>query len=167
METDLSTEIECARRLMNSEGTSADGMLRDVYVLNATIDDWRTFWRFIRSRPEPLAFTLDNQPQPMPATVDEVFDRASEINTSLMIDPNELKIACHFFLESELELDLDTRDYSNADFDRIAQLLRYLRDLARYLGREVTVTYEGHKRDPFLTFTPSGRIRAAISLRDD
>ena len=59
---------------------------------------------------------------------------------------------CHFFVESEIELDLDPREIQSANSHN--EVLSFLEGLAAAIGKPVVVTPENGQSTPFLSFDP-------------
>lgn len=84
---------------------SVDGSLRDIYFLNASPIKWKQFVEFVQSY--PTRYTFDGQPAAMPA-VSEIFANRNGSHL-LAICIGRVTLHCHFFIESEIELDAEQK----------------------------------------------------------
>jgi hypothetical protein len=131
-----------------------DGGLRDLYVLNTTIEDWQAAIDFLRSSAYPLSFWLNDKAVPLPENVGSVFANRSQIDVLLSIDISGMIINCHFFTEQELELDLDPREVNSEE--QLNSLFRFMKALGQYLRKGVILTHENSPHLVLLRSSPNG-----------
>src|SRR5690242_7434514 len=89
-----------------------DGAHRDLYVFDASIEDWQTLVGHVR-RLHPVDFALDGEPSALPASLAELFRPGVARATRLLrihrsADPLT-DVYIHFFGPDEIEMDLDPR----------------------------------------------------------
>lgn len=126
-----------------------EGSLRDVYVAQTEISDWRKFMEFASRYPSAYAF--DGIACEMPS-VEGIFSNRDGGHL-LRVKFGIATANCHFFVESEIELDLDPREIQSASSH--SEALSFLEGLAIAIGKPVTVTPENGQSTPFLSFDPN------------
>jgi hypothetical protein len=123
-----------------------DGTWRDIYVLDASRTDWKTWADFVNAnyRIEELEFTdgdairLDRIDF---AAMEHLWDSHGQANmlwAGFLV--GEIPIRCHFFRDDELENDLDPQKITSYAVHH--QLMDYLTRLSQALGKEVVLTWE-------------------------
>lgn len=121
-----------------------DGTLRDIYVLNTNIEDWEKWVDMVNKkyRVEFWDGKTDLKIDRIDfVTVKEYWDLNGQRETiTATIYLGSITVNCHFFDDSEIENDIDPREFKSED-DHI-KLIHYLNDISISLGREVIVTDE-------------------------
>ena len=125
---------------------SEDGSLRDVYVLGTTRQDWAHWITFVNGC-YPVRWEAEghNDDAPAPAIDADFIARRwdvghNRLTVSTHVFLGSVQANCHFFVETEIENDLDPREIRTpADHERV---LAYLVDLSTTLDKEVILTEE-------------------------
>jgi hypothetical protein len=131
-----------------------DGSLRDIYIFNTTLEDWKKFLIFLTGRSGSV-YSVDGESAPLPHNLQEQFRPDRERSYLLAFPVGRLILHCHFFSVEEIELDLDPRDIQSQD--DLSQLAPFLRELAALLGKEVRLTAENDRaRALFSCLPPPG-----------
>lgn len=78
-------------------------------------------------------FLVDANPTPLPQKTESIFSMR-EHQKLLSIWIEEVQLNCHFFVEDEIELDLDPRQISKKSFDAV---LLFLEHVAAILQRSI------------------------------
>jgi len=126
-----------------------DGSLRDIYILQTNVEDWRAFLAFAANY--SCTYSRDGVVGPMP-TPETIFSERQNVQL-LSIALGACTANSHFFVESEIELDLDPREIKGSDAHDEA--LSFIEGLARALGKPALLTPENGVRVPFLSFVPA------------
>jgi hypothetical protein len=143
------TWAECAADFVG------DGSLRDIYVLEGGIGAWNALLGIARTR--GARFSLDGIANPLPETVQAIFDARRERTPLLSIDWDGIEFVAHFFDQAEVELDfLPTAIQGQDGLDRLCS---FLGALASATEKEVIVTPENFQQSPILRAGPRGQIR--------
>lgn len=131
----------------------ADGSLRDICIFGTSIDDWANVWAALIVEPSSLAFTVDGEPSTAPLDVAAVFllGRAHSVCASYALGNQHLN--CHFFLEEEIEFDLDPSDVVGAD--EAKQLAEFMTRMGRATSKEVRLTLENEKDAIIARYEPA------------
>ncbi|MGH9199458.1 MAG: hypothetical protein ACRD1T_27470, partial [Acidimicrobiia bacterium] len=86
-----------------------DGSLRDIYILKTQTSDWQTCVAHLRTHYE-TRFLVDSEEAVLPEDVRDVFELRDSKSVALLVRVNGVWLKTHFFIEEEIELDLDPRD---------------------------------------------------------
>ena len=136
---------------------SVDGLLRDIHVPGVTLADWRRLFDILRmSEPQPV-YMLDGDGHPLPGTIEEIFDSRSHASPMLSVRRDKLTFNCHFFVQEEIEFNLDPREI--AGIGDLKTVLDFMEFLGRTTGKTVLLTPENMPETPILQHLPdTGRI---------
>ncbi len=123
-----------------------DGMLRDIYVGPANVPIWNDFLSWVARSEYRIEFWHGESKKELPRQFGEIQHlQATDPTTLKLFLPNNAQINCHFFVEQEIEMDLDPKDFCDeVAFD---VLLKFLAELSGVLRRRVKVTYENSPED--------------------
>ena len=128
-----------------------DGSLRDIYVLNTTIDDWRQLFAKLLVYYK-FSFQVDENPLSFPNKVDEVFAIRTRKNVLLNLAVGSTSAACHFFTPDEVEFDIDPRQVtSQSDLN---SLLDFLRLIGITTNKPVLLSPENLPDKPIMIYNP-------------
>jgi hypothetical protein len=118
-----------------------DGSLRDIYVREMDRARWTRFAEIVKALEYPFSFQGRLAGSRFPQNIDELFtDDPEQESTTLVMSVDGVQVNCHFFLRSELELDLDPREVNSSS--RLASLFRLMQTIADALDRLVVLTPE-------------------------
>ncbi|HDY7631136.1 TPA: hypothetical protein RQJ73_004506 [Vibrio vulnificus] len=133
------------------EEFQADGSLRDVYIEDINLAKWDQFLDFIKLSKYEFEFRHGGNLQSLPDTFSSIKNLQGTEPTILSIKLNaNFCLNCHFFVETEIELDLSPRDVSSeADFE---VLLEFLEKLSSSLACRVTLTPENTPKQVILSY---------------
>lgn len=128
----------------------ADGSLRDIFVLDTTIDQWRSVYAMLTTN-YSCSFQVDGAPRVLPLVVDEMFAiRRAESSPKLAIRIGTPTINCYFFNEKEIELSFDPAEVaSQVELDPLLAFLKQIGDLCK---KPITVHRENYKKYPLMTY---------------
>jgi hypothetical protein len=124
-----------------------DGSLRDIYVNDTTLEDWRKWIDFVNqnylvkvySATAELNF-IDFQ------HVKNYFKSDSDDTsglTAVIFLKTDIEINCHFFWEGEIENDFQPGEIQT--YEQHLAILKYLKDISRRLEKKVILTAESMK----------------------
>jgi hypothetical protein len=119
----------------------ADGSLRDIYVYQVSSDYWDMFLKKIMASGYKLEFIHSHKLMPLPLTLNTIQALQETDPTTLGIWVNDnMLLNCHFFIATEIELDLSPRDINTENDYEV--LLTFLSWLANTLKKNVHLTHE-------------------------
>ena len=129
-----------------------DGSLRDLYVMNATVEDWqRVLDALSEIKPTPVMH-VDGEAIKHPLSAEIIFQRRQNSDLSLYVRIGNIRFNCHFFQDDEIEFDLDPREVKRAaDLDSIKAFMRLL---AERTGKTAILTHENSRSALILTVSP-------------
>ena len=129
-----------------------DGTLRDVYVLATTERELEAFFDYVRPMIADGDFCLDGESSPLPDTYLEAMMSGRDAAATLSIPVGDGVVNCHFFDDSELELDIRPSDYqTDESWDALSS---FIQGLADALQREVIVTAENTQETVHIRYEP-------------
>jgi hypothetical protein len=125
-----------------------EGSLRDVYIFQTGISDWKRFLEF--SSHFNCTYTFDGAKSALPE-VESIFlnrDGSHLLRVSL----GTVTANCHFFVDSEIELDLEPREIQCQKAH--GEVLSFMEGLASAIGKPALLTPENGEHIPYLSFEP-------------
>ena len=128
----------------------ADGSWRDIYIFDTNIEDWEKFFKFVQSYECELRYLRDSELELMPPNICTIFTD-KEHSHSLSIDICDITLVAHFFLESEIELDINPSEIkSQLQLDRF---IEFVSNLGRQLKKDVFITEESAETEIWFKYT--------------
>jgi hypothetical protein len=121
-----------------SRDLQPDGALRDFYIFDITRNEWQVFIDFMRSHSH--RFLVDGVEQPLPLSIAEILDIHSKASTLLSIHVGNGFLNCHFFSDTEIELDFIPADFQKESDWNV--LRDFLISICRLLKKPGKITYE-------------------------
>jgi hypothetical protein len=129
-----------------------DGSLRDIYVFGTDIHDWRK-WADLMNEKYKVEFydakTELTKDKIDFGTVEECWTQKDSEWITATIKLGTVNIRCHFFIDSEIENDIDPRELKSLDDH--SNVLKYLRDISVTLDKDVFVTTENTEDDKLIS----------------
>ena len=126
-----------------------DGSLRDLYVLHTSASHWEAFLEFAAQF--PCVYSHDGETRTRP-TVEQLFSDRDGSHL-LGISIGSATVNCHFFVETEIELDLEPKEIEGSN--KHDQVLRFMEGLARAVSKPVLLTPENGSNVPYLSYEPA------------
>ena len=126
-----------------------DGSLRDVYVKDAGLDDWRNLVDLARACEH--TYSLDGETKPLPSVGHIFSDRDG--HHVLGIHLGAVVLNTHFFVPDEIELDIDPKQIEGPG--EHATVFDFLERIAKRLKKPVCLTPENHPDEPYVTYAPA------------
>ena len=125
-----------------------DGALRDIYVLDSTIEDWDKFVANIRDRAISFQYSVNGQPAPLPSSALLVFDKRVEAAPLLAFSTGSVLFTCHFFASNEIECSFDPREVESES--ALAEVTDFMVSIRAVLKKDVLLTPENMRESPIL-----------------
>ena len=120
-----------------------DGSLRDIYIQNTNEDIWNKFIALIKSSKYDVEFNHDGIID-FPQNLKVIKKMQEENPTTLRIFLDKgMQVNCHFFIESQIELDIDPANISGED--SYQKLLNFMNFLSKNLKKDVILTPENEE----------------------
>lgn len=126
--------------------------LRDIYVQNASIDDWQVVLAMIFERDYQARLLRGDASVAMPSVVDYLFDHDNRYLLCFRV--GGIGLNCHFFSTDEIELSFGPEEVTEAT---LPNLLRFMIDLGDVTKKPVLMTHENSVEAWIFTYLPDQR----------
>lgn len=137
-----------------------DGALRDFYIFDIGSGIWQTFLDYIRTKVDLTSFVIDGETAPLPQTIEEIRRIQDSASPCLSIPVGPGFLCCHFFMDTELELDFLPSDYSSEQTWGV--LVHFLTEVCTLLGRSGIICHENSQDCIIATIEPKAeQVRPA------
>ena len=123
-----------------AEELKPDGALRDFYIVGTDMGTWQLFLESVRHLTGPNDFRVDGEIALLPSRATEIFAIRSTASPCLSIHVGSGIVCCHFFTETEIELDFAPEDYATED--EWKELNEFFTTLCAKLKRNGIVCHE-------------------------
>lgn len=113
-----------------------DGSWRDIYFQGTNEQDWDKFLDYISKSNLKYELSLGD-------TVSELlpYSKIKECESKLLrIWVDNILLACHFFCDEEIEMDIDPREVKS--IESWNKLVHMLKELSLYIGKRGKITPE-------------------------
>ncbi len=146
-----------------------DGSLLDIYVQETKLDDWLNLIDFLNENYKiKYGPASDNEPQDK---INKVYVTSFLLDTTgelecrtVSVFSDNLIFNCHFFLQDEIELDADPKEFKGQkDFET---LIAFMTAISKTLNKEIILTAEGCPTIPLITLESSSGL-LKISTQDE
>jgi hypothetical protein len=136
------------------EDFEADGSLRDIYVLGICVDDWNALIKKVKHESFQFKFVHGSSEQALPGNFYKIKELQQTNPTTLCIWlDNNIQVNCHFFMETEIELDVSPREIkSSAEYKTLTSFMKWLSNTLR---KPAILTHEGSQDQVILSFSKS------------
>lgn len=130
-------------KTLKSEIYYWDGSWRDIYVKNTKLEDWK---RWIDLVNENYRIDWYNGKTNLSETkikvdvIKEYWNGNGDLCSTANVYLDNLQLNAHFFDESEIENDIDPREFKSLDDHE--KLIEYLKAISKVCKKEVIVTPE-------------------------
>ena len=126
-----------------------DGSLRDIYIFGTHVSTWNKFLSEIRLSDYPIEFKHGGKLIDLPTNIKSIKQLQESDPTTLSTSVNEIRVNCHFFITSEIEMDISpTEINSDLSFNSLIEFLKWLSNVA---NSNVVLTHENSQDDVILT----------------
>ena len=122
-----------------------DGGLLDLYIMETDVQMWQKALNCLRTSPYPLTYTVEGEQAELPADVEAIFRQRQEADAFLSIDINGIRVNCFFFVEEQIEFDIDPREINTEA--RFGYLCEFIQRMGHGLGRSMILTPESCGRE--------------------
>jgi hypothetical protein len=119
----------------------------DIYVQEVSIDDWRKIISLINEKYK-VKYGVANQINEN-ETIDYLTDETGEIESkSVSIYLGEIQLNCHFFLDDQIEFDIDPKEINSIqDYESIED---FMINVSKTIDKQVTLTWENDVKFPLV-----------------
>lgn len=115
-----------------------DGALRDIFILNSTLDDWNNVLQALKNSDYGLEFLIDYEPAELPNSAEEIFK--IDKSKTLKVKRDNIFFNSYFFVADEIDFDSDPRDF--VAFEQGEDLVNFMRFLSNLTNKPCILTPE-------------------------
>ncbi len=117
-----------------------DGALRDFYIQGISQTDWDRFIEIVPTITKRFLFQWGEQETTLPAMFSDIAAMQERNPTTLFMWVSGSIVACHFFVDSEIELDFKPNDFQ--DEGKWTELIAFFQAIVDAIGRRGIITQE-------------------------
>ncbi|MGG0177499.1 hypothetical protein [Gottfriedia acidiceleris] len=134
-----------------------DGSLRDIYILDANMDDWQKLIDWLCLSDWGIEFYIDGQKNTNIITNgSKLFEEKKNKSVLMSIDINGVLVNCHFFGEDEIEFDINPQEIIG--LTEASSVFEFMSKLSNILGKEIILTEENLLENPLVTVKSNGTL---------
>ncbi|TXK71844.1 hypothetical protein [Mesonia sp. HuA40] len=145
-----------------------DGALRDIYVQNATISDWKKVVGLLNSE---YKLTFGIYEENLTDKIDFEFvktmfaDETGELETkSATIDLSGIIVKCYFFLEEQIEFDINpTEIKTELEF---IEIINFMKSISSKLEKQITLCGENQPEFPLIKIDTKNGIEKVLTEKE-
>lgn len=144
-----------------------DGSLRDIYVQDTSINDWIKLIDLFNSNYR-LKFGYDGEDYNK-INKDEVIqyfsDKEGKLERkSLNLDLNGIRVNCYFFLEDQIEFDIDPGEIKSIKDYEIIET--FMINISTALNNQIALTFENDIKCPLIKIDVLNKTNKIISIKE-
>lgn len=117
-----------------------DGALRDFYVQGTSVTEWDRFLAVAPCFAERTVFEWGEKEYPLPQSFRSIRRMQEQDPTNLTMWVSGQTVCCHFFVESEVELDFRPDDFQTEQ--KWSSLVAFFQSLVNAIGKRGIITQE-------------------------
>ncbi|XRG80772.1 hypothetical protein V5E38_10910 [Rossellomorea sp. GAMAL-10_SWC] len=134
-----------------------DGSLRDIYILDANINDWQKLIDWLCLSDWAIEFYIDGQKNTNKIiNVSKIFEEKKNKSVLMSIDINSVLVNCHFFVEDEIEFDINPKEIIG--LNEASYVFEFMIKLSNIIGKEIILTEENLPENPLVTVKTNGTL---------
>ena len=140
-------------------------LLRDIYIQDVSLTDWEKLIDFLNCTYNLKFGEEDSKQIDKDYVVNYLTDNTGEIETKkLTIDLNGIKINCYFFLQDEIEFDINPTEIKQfSDFERLEE---FMTEISKALRKQVTLTGENDPKFPLIKIDYEKKINRILTKKE-
>jgi hypothetical protein len=127
-----------------------DGSLRDIYVQNATIEDWKLVIAVVQRGVHGAQLHRGGVEVVIPGNIESLFDPEDRPYMSFTVAG--VAFDCHFFTPTEIEFSFDPQQVTERS---LQGLLAFMIDLGTATDKAVIMTPESYPQSPIFRYEPN------------
>lgn len=137
-----------------------DGFLRDIYVQDISLQDWKLLIRYLNKSHKLIFDDLDKIDSDY--VLKFLIDKNEEMDAkSVAINLDGIIANCHFFIEDQIEFDIDPKDINSLkDYLKVEA---FMQNISELLSNQVTLTGENSPKIPLIKIDVNNQINKVLS----
>ena len=139
-----------------------DGAWLDIYVLNASREDWKKWIEYVNNKFELSFYHGENRSEEKQISfeaVSDLWDGKTEFTNDATIKLDKMSIKCNFFDDAEIENFFDPGEVESIEDHN--KLINYMIEMSRIIGKTVIMTPENR---PELVYISANNGETKINL---
>ncbi|SNR81760.1 hypothetical protein [Flavobacterium sp. ov086] len=146
-----------------------DGALRDIYIENITIEDWKVLMDYLN-----LNYIIKYGP----TGENQIINKLNKEYLIQMLNDETGKMECktvsiiidgiiinnHFFSVNEIEFDIDLREINS--FEDYIKVINFMNQISQILGKPLILTGENQKEFPLIEVDFSKKLIKALTKKE-
>ena len=150
---DKFNHVDFSPELLN-DFLKPDGALRDIYVDNTSIKDWENVIEAFKTSDFSVNYFVDENESKLPADISSLFTNRQN-TLKLQLKKENIIINSFFFIDDQIEFDIDPRDFVAEDQHAI--IFEFLSLLSAATNKTVTLCDENSADTPYLILLPNDK----------
>lgn len=146
-----------------------DGGLRDIYIHEVSIEDWKNVINFINNNYEvaygDLNHQIDNLKIGQAHALKYLSDHTGEIESiGASIRLGKILLNCYFFLEDEIEFDMCPSNINSLKDFKLLET--FMSNLSQLTSNQVILTFESDPMLPLIKIDTCQKINIVLTHKD-
>ncbi|AWI26827.1 hypothetical protein [Flavobacterium pallidum] len=138
-----------------------DGALRDIYVTNINVDDWKNLIDFLNNE-FVIRFGITQHNFQL-NKIDKNYalqyltsrtDQMESKTISIILD--DILINCHLFSNSEIEFDIDPTEIKSET--ELNKIIAFMKSISKQLRKQIFLTGENDQEFPLITIDETSNV---------
>lgn len=129
-----------------------DGSLRDIYILESSLTDWKYFLSSLKAELKEIGFRINEEEINVDdLNLDDHFSGNHEwMLPTLRVVKDNVQLNCHFFTDIEMEFDFDPKEITG--IGKMNVILEFMKRLSHSVGKDSILTPENAREYPILRY---------------
>jgi hypothetical protein len=123
-----------------------DGSLRDILIRDTELTDWKLLYEYLMTSDYKIEYKRDGSYQSLTSNFQQLLHDKEHTHV-ITIQEENIIFNLHFFDVSEIEIDIDPRDFIADDQYKI--IIDLMNNVSRILTKEILLTYENCREEVF------------------
>jgi len=150
---DKFNQVDFSPELLN-DFLKPDGALRDIYVDNTSIKDWENVIDTFKNSDFSINFFVDENESKLPTVISSLFTNRQN-SLKLQLKKENIIINSFFFIDDQIEFDIDPRDFMAEEQHSI--FFEFLSLLSAATNKTVKLCDENSADTPYLVLLPNDK----------
>ena len=129
-----------------------DGAWLDIYVLNASREDWKKWTEYVNDKFQLSFYHGENRSEEGKISfqaISDLWEGKTEFTNDATIKLDTMSIKCNFFDDTEIENFFDPGDLESIEDHNT--LMTYMTDISKLIGKPVIMTPENRRETIFVS----------------
>ena len=147
----------------------ADGALRDIYVQEVTLNDWRYVIDLINKKYKVnygnTGEHKDTNLIDKDYVIEYLTDETEKVQSkSATISLGKIRLNCHFFLKDQIEFDIDPKEVTSIkEFELLED---FMIEISKSIDNQITLTDENNPKFPLIKIDTNRGVNKILSEKE-